>query len=170
MVSLYRSRSGYTAKRREFWVELRKLELALYPHLPALDHYHNLAWTFDSPLVRLEERFLAKVRVNLVTDCHIWAAGLDRNGYGQYSTGGHTKLAHRYAYEQMVGPIPDLTLDHRPKYCHRYCVFWEHLEPASVPENTVRAFERQVDTGFRPAFQQRFWRPGHLPPRSQSND
>jgi hypothetical protein len=44
--------------------------------------------------------------------CWMWTAGTDRDGYGKFAIGHgkqdqtHTR-AHRFAYELLVGPIPD---------------------------------------------------------------
>jgi hypothetical protein len=70
------------------------------------------------------------------TDCWPWDAFTRRDGYGLF---GHpTRYAHRVAYELLVGPIPEgLTLDHLCR--NRSCVNPAHLEPVSLPENTLRS-------------------------------
>lgn len=89
----------------------------------------------------IETRFLAKVDV-LPSECWQWRAG--SNGrYGQFKEDGVGVLAHRWAYEHWVGPIPDgLHIDH-----YRYpqdgcigtlCVNPEHLRPATPRENILR--------------------------------
>ena len=53
------------------------------------------------------ERFLAKVEIT--ENCWEWIAAIQTGGYGFFQG----KLAHRLAYEWMVGPIPPgLTIDH----------------------------------------------------------
>lgn len=48
-----------------------------------------------------------------MSNCIIWQAhtvksrGDDRWQYGRFKAGGRSVLAHRYAYEQAHGPIPD---------------------------------------------------------------
>lgn len=82
----------------------------------------------------LEERFWSKVDKN---DCWYWTAARGRDGYGRFYLGGHTRQAHRVAYELEVGPIPDgLQLDHLCRV--RHCVNPAHLEPVTSRENTLR--------------------------------
>lgn len=81
------------------------------------------------------ERFWAKVEKT--DSCWLWTAATAR-GYGRFGvTSGVTCLAHRWAYEALVGPIPDgLTLDH---LCRTpACVRPDHLEPVTAEENLAR--------------------------------
>jgi hypothetical protein len=92
----------------------------------------------------LPERFTSKFTVS-ESGCWEWTAFRNESGYGQYvvekSKPGiaPAKLgyAHRYAYEQLVGPIPEgLHLDHlcrNPPCCNP-----DHLEPVTPRENVVR--------------------------------
>jgi hypothetical protein len=71
-------------------------------------------------------------RVTRVDECLIWPTRRT-DGYGTYRGG----YAHRFAYEDRVGPIPDgMTLDHVCR--NRSCVNPDHLEPVSMGENTRR--------------------------------
>jgi hypothetical protein len=82
----------------------------------------------------LGERFWSKVRKT--DDCWLWTAGLN-GGYGVYTIGGRPRPAHRLAYEELVGPVPDgLQLDHLCRV--RRCVNPAHLEPVTSKENTRR--------------------------------
>ena len=84
-----------------------------------------------------EERFWAKV--DKTETCWVWTAYRNPNGYGKFRLGGHGKkvLAHRYAYELLVRPIPEgLTLDHLCRV--RSCVNPSHLEPVTRGENVLR--------------------------------
>ncbi len=57
--------------------------------------------------------------------------------YGQFWYGNKNGLAHRYAYETMVGPIPEgLQIDH---ICQvQRCVNPAHLEPVTPKVNMQR--------------------------------
>ena len=56
----------------------------------------------------LEERFWEKVDRSGGPDaCWPWTASTCGGGYGQFRLAGRPQLAHRVAYEQLVGPIPN---------------------------------------------------------------
>ncbi|WP_033356238.1 HNH endonuclease signature motif containing protein, partial [Kitasatospora aureofaciens] len=58
--------------------------------------------------------------------------------YGQFNLHGRTYSAHRYAYTQLVGPIPDgLVIDHLCR--NPSCVNPAHLEPVTHAENMRRS-------------------------------
>lgn len=86
-----------------------------------------------------EERFWPKVVVTGF--CWLWAARKSDSGHGLFSLSNHgrTVRAHRWAYESLVGPIPEgLDLDHLCRI--RACVNPDHLEPVTRKENTLRGF------------------------------
>ena len=67
--------------------------------------------------------------------CWWWEGALNNYGYGKYGI----PLAHRLAYLDAVGPIPDgLTLDHLCR--NPRCVNPAHLEPVTLAENTLRGY------------------------------
>lgn len=70
--------------------------------------------------------------------CWLWTGTVLGSGYGQFRVGmGHVR-AHRFAYELLVGPIPEaLTLDHLCRVTS--CVNPLHLEPVTASENIKRA-------------------------------
>lgn len=86
--------------------------------------------------------------------CWLWQKRLNRKGYGTSSAGSRTDgsrrsvLAHRLAYELLVGPIPDgLELDHLCR--NRACVNPSHLEPVSHRENIQRSDEIGKGNGHK---------------------
>lgn len=61
----------------------------------------------------------------------------NRNGYWRITIEGQRVYAHRHAYEQANGPIPDgLVLDHLCR--NRWCCNPDHLEPVTNEENIRR--------------------------------
>lgn len=85
-----------------------------------------------------EERFWAKVDAS--GDCWEWTAYKAPNGYGQFRINSPRKMeyAHRYAWAELVGPIPaGLELDHLCRV--RHCVNPDHLEVVSPQTNTLRS-------------------------------
>lgn len=96
-----------------------------------------------SPSFEFEERFWSKV--DATGPCWEWTASIGKTGgYGKYTIpfrdgSGKSKhvYAHRYAYEILVGPVPDgMDLDHLCRI--RKCVNPDHLEPVSRRENLRR--------------------------------
>jgi hypothetical protein len=71
--------------------------------------------------------------------CWIWTGAKWARGYGRFTMPGDQRrvAAHRFGYEQLVGPIPDgLELDH---LCRVHsCVNPSHLEPVTHAENSRR--------------------------------
>jgi hypothetical protein len=83
----------------------------------------------------LADRFWEKV--DRTGDCWLWTASLQPSGYGQFRVPGGVLLAHRVAYELLVGAIPDgLFIDHLCRV--RNCVNPAHLEPVTNQENSRR--------------------------------
>lgn len=50
------------------------------------------------------DRFWEKVDQS--GECWLWTGGTSTNGYGRFSVNGRMVNAHRWAYEECVGPIP----------------------------------------------------------------
>ena len=86
-------------------------------------------------------RFEAKFELDETSGCWLWTAATQSDGYGQFWLSPRVQLAHRVAYELLVGPIPEgLELDHvRARgRIHRHCVNPAHLEPVTKLENQAR--------------------------------
>lgn len=52
-------------------------------------------------------RFHPKIEIRNTDECWPWTGSLTNSGYGKTSRGGKTLLAHRVAYEDVNGQIPD---------------------------------------------------------------
>jgi len=98
--------------------------------------------------------------VDQETGCWLWQTCYMGKGYGGLWTGLKTEAAHRWVYENMVGPIPEgLELDHL--YRKRACVNPLHLEPVThivnkrrgirviLTEDDVREIRRLRETGVK---------------------
>lgn len=95
------------------------------------------------------DRFWRLVERAGADDCWTWTGSALR-GYGHFRlTGRRNVLAHRFAYESLVGPIPEgHQLDHtchsRDASCsggacrHRSCVNPAHLEVVTASTNALR--------------------------------
>ena len=104
------------------------------------NHGDPVAGIKDKNVIRgtNEERFWARVDKSGSNGCWIWTGWRTEKGYGGFTLhspeGNWTRRAHRYAYELLVGAIPDgILIDHR---CHnRPCVNPEHLRPVTPKQN-----------------------------------
>ncbi len=92
----------------------------------------------------IAERFWSHVDGDGIEQCWLWTGTKSHDGYGAFALDANHRgyRAHRYAYEQMVAPIPaGLQLDHLCRV--RACVNPWHLEPVTQLVNVRR--------GARPA-------------------
>jgi hypothetical protein len=95
--------------------------------------------------------FWDNVSVGHPGGCWVWEGPIQIGGYGSW-TGykpKRTRVAHRWSYEALAGPVPEgLDLDHLchdAGVCpggttcpHRRCVNPQHLRPATRKENMAR--------------------------------
>ncbi len=99
-------------------------------------------------LLSERERLLRRIeiidfwlRVKKTATCWIWTAGCTKAGYGQAIIGGKHYVTHRFAYELLVGPIPEgLLLRHtcdNPRCCNP-----DHLIPGTDQDNAQDKSER----------------------------
>lgn len=85
----------------------------------------------------LPDAFAAKT-LTPATPCIVWTGALNSRGYPCFSVEGWSQLAHRLAYEDAFGPIPEgLTVDHTCKV--KRCVNPDHLEAVTRAENVRRS-------------------------------
>ena len=81
-------------------------------------------------------RFWAKVNKQ-EGGCWTWLAGRTTGGYGEFHAFGRHVSAHRFAYAELIGSVPDgLHLDHLCR--NPLCVNPDHLEPVPAKENVLR--------------------------------
>jgi hypothetical protein len=94
------------------------------------------------------DRFWAKVEKT--DECWLWTAALTSRGYGDFALASRRNIsAHRFAYEEANGPVPEgLEIDHtchngtgcpgEAACLHRRCVNPDHLEAITHAENIRR--------------------------------
>ena len=101
---------------------------ATLPRAPKFSRWHP---------VPFETRFWSKIVVRGEGElCWPWLAAI-QSGYGYIRQNGRPRLAHRVAYEHLVGPIPEgLDIDHLCR--NRRCCNPLHMEPVTRSENVKR--------------------------------
>lgn len=82
----------------------------------------------------VDERFWSKVTPTGF--CWEWNPAPEGE-YGRFWFNKRVTLAHRVAYQLLIGPIPEgLVIDHLCR--NPRCVNPDHLEPVSMGENSLR--------------------------------
>lgn len=77
--------------------------------------------------------------------CWRWTGAKNERGYGRVTIAKVAAYAHRAAYTEAVGPIPDgLHLDHLCR--NPSCINPDHLEPVTPLENTRRGVGHGSET------------------------
>jgi len=90
------------------------------------------------------ERFFAKVNMKGLDDCWLWTAatiGSQRNEgarYGRFWYEGRMVIAHRWAYEHWIGPIPD-DYDVHHTCRNTLCVNPRHLKAELSEDHSVES-------------------------------
>jgi HNH endonuclease len=124
-------------------------------HARGLCYQHYLPLKKLGPLPRIteHERFWEKVDKHgpvpehrpELGSCWLWTRATSKEGgYGQFSIGRRSVRAHCYAYELLVGPVPEgLTIDHlcRVPACIKAVADEHgpaHLEAVTQAENNHR--------------------------------
>ena len=95
--------------------------------------------------IPLDDRFWSKVsKLPDEPGCWLWTAALHTQGYGAFNVGGQNLGAHRLAYIDQRGQVPDgLELDHLCRV--RSCVNPWHLEAVTSEENWRRGVSRSAE-------------------------
>lgn len=108
------------------------------------------------------ESFWAKV--DKTDGCWLWTRATQR-GYGVATVAFRTQgVAHRYAYELLVGPIPEgMTIDHvKARGCtSKRCVNPAHMEVVTRGENTARSNRGRDNSGRKPRALKTHCKHGH---------
>jgi HNH endonuclease len=85
-----------------------------------------------------QRRFWKRVELAGQDECWVWLGGKFVSGYGKCWIRGRDEYAHRFAYEDTIGPIAEgQVIDHRT--CdNKPCVNPHHMEATTIGANVLR--------------------------------
>ncbi len=118
-------------------------------------HYwrHENGRPLEAPIARrvrgsVAKRLRAHVKIDKLTDCHLWVGHRDANGYGHMRVGPDYRSTHRLAWEVANGPIPEgmivmHTCDNPP------CCNPEHLKLGTRADNNRDRIKKGRGKGAR---------------------
>ena len=109
------------------------------PPQPQHQRPRNRDGTFAK--VSVADRFWQSV--SKTDTCWLWMGSKHQDGYGRFWNGIRRVPSHRWAYEQVHGPIPNgLQIDHLCRV--RHCVNPAHLEVVTGQQNFRRGSHPNV--------------------------
>ncbi|WP_189389045.1 HNH endonuclease signature motif containing protein [Streptomyces sp. SDr-06] len=77
------------------------------------------------------------LRVRRDSDCLVWTGPLDKDGYGFFYLRRKNRRAHRVAWYDMHGEIPEgMVINHVCR--NRACVNAQHLQVVTIRENVLK--------------------------------
>lgn len=131
--------SGYAGHRRSHEITQPQLQCPLCPRRFRMEG--GLA-THINAHARVSQNFWK--RVNKTETCWLWTGWVDSKGYGGFVALARKYGAHRFAYEEIRGPIAEgMELDHLCMV--PTCVNPDHLEVVDHNENIRRSHEARVE-------------------------
>jgi hypothetical protein len=89
-----------------------------------------------------DERFWPKVTKQPGDGCWVWTAGTTADGYGNFRVGTKALYAHRWAWEQINGPVQEGSVLDHVACDNRRCVWPDHLEPTTIAANVLRGVKK----------------------------
>jgi hypothetical protein len=82
------------------------------------------------------DMLFSRVRIDALTDCHVWIGEHKQDGYGRARFQGRKQLVHRIVWEYKHGPVPEgLQLDHLCR--NTACCNPDHLRAVTQKVNVL---------------------------------